>query len=126
MSTPDRADTKAVLTEAITRAVEYWGGPHDEEVVILAELRVADVVITNGQFKELVESTIAITWADSHADLSRYGWPDNCNWFTRSEFIRQQREHWFDPTMRAVISATREPRRFDELMTADALEAAAA
>jgi len=126
MSTPDRADTKAVLTEAITRAVEYWGGPHDEEVVILAELRVADVVITNAQFKELVESTIAIDWADNHADLSRYGWPDNCNWFTRSEFIRQQREHWFDPTMRAVISATREPRRFDELMTADALEAVAA
>jgi hypothetical protein len=124
MSSPDRADTVAVITEAITRAVEYWGGPHDEEVVILAELRVADIIITNGQFKELVESTIAMQWADSHADLSRYGWPDNCNWFTRHEFIRQQREQWYDPTMRAVISATRAPRQFDELMTTDDLVAA--
>jgi hypothetical protein len=124
MSSPDRADTVAVLTEAITRAVEYWGGPHDEEVVILSELRVADVKITNGQFKELVESTIAMQWADSHADLSRYGWPDNCNWFTRSEFIRQQRDQWFDPTMRAVVSATRAPRQFDEFIEADRLAAA--
>lgn len=119
MSSPDRADTTAVLTEAITRAVEYWGTEHDEEVVILSELRVNDVIITNGQFKELVESTIAIAWADNHADLSRYGWPDNCNWFTRHEFIRQQREHWFDPTLKAVISATRTPRQFDELIEAD-------
>lgn len=119
MSTPDRADTTAVLHEAITRAVEYWGTIHDEEVVILAELRVADIKITNGQFKELVESTIAVQWADSHADLSRYGWPDDCSWFTRHEFIRQQREDWYGPTLRAVLSATREPRQFDELTEAE-------
>lgn len=123
MSTPDRADTEKTLRTAVTRAVEYWGGPHDEEVLILAELRTADIKITNGQFRELVESTIATDWANDHADLSRYGWNDACNWYTRSEFIRQQREHWFDPTLRAVLSATRAPRQYDEFMTSDLVAA---
>lgn len=126
MSSPDRADTITVIEEAVARAAEYWGGPHDVEAVEHATLLAADVKITARQFAELVESTIAIQHADQHADLSRYGWPDNCNWWTRSEFIRQQRDQWYDPTMRAVISATRAPRQFDELMTADALEAVAA
>lgn len=126
MSSPDRADTTAVIEEAITRAAEYWGGPHDVEALVFAELLAADVKITRGQFHELVESKIALTWADSNADLSRFGWPDSCNWFTRSEFIRQQRAEWYDPTLRAVISATRAPRQFDELIEADRREAVAA
>jgi hypothetical protein len=125
MSSPDRADTTAVIEEAVTRAAEYWAGPHDVEHVVFAELLAADVKITRNQFHELVESKIALDWADSHDDLSRYGWPDACNWFTRSEFIRQHRDEWYTPTLRAVVSATREPRRFDELMTVDRAAAAA-
>ncbi|QDK01913.1 hypothetical protein SEA_VIBAKI_32 [Arthrobacter phage Vibaki] len=125
MSSPDRADTVAVIEEAITRAAEYWGGPHDVEALEFAKLIEADVVITSRQFQELVESKIAFEYADQHADLSRFGWPDNCSWFTRSEFIRQHREQWYDPTMRAVLSATRAPRQFDELIEADRLAVSA-
>jgi len=113
MSSPDRADVKAVVEQAVDRAVEYWGTAHDEEAVILAELHVADIKITRGQFAELVEARIAISWADQHADLSRFGWPDNCDWFTRAEFIREQREEWFESTLRRVIVTTREARRFE-------------
>jgi hypothetical protein len=118
MSSPDRADTVAVIEDAITRAVEYWGTPHDIEAVVFAELLAADVKITRGQFQELVESKLAIAWADQHADLSRYGLQDDCNWFTRHEFIREQREDWYAPTLRAVVAATRAPRQFDELQVA--------
>lgn len=121
MSSPDRADITAVVTEAVNRAAEYWNGPHDQEAVILAELHVADIRITRGQFAEMVEARIAISWADQHADLSRFGWPDDCDWFTRAEFIREQREEWLDATLRRVIEVTREARRFE---TADLAVAA--
>lgn len=121
MSSPDRADVKAVVEQAVDRAVEYWGTAHDEEAVILAELHVADIKITRGQFQEMVEAKIAINWADDHADLSRFGWPDDCDWFTRAEFIREQREEWLDSTLATVITRTREARRFE---TADLAAAA--
>lgn len=113
MSSPDRADVKAVVEAAIDRAVEYWGTAHDEEAVILAELHVADIKITRGQFQEMVEAKIAVNWADAHADLSRFGWGDDCDWFTRAEFIREQREEWLDSTLATVITRTREARRFE-------------
>ena len=121
MSSPDRADTKALVEDAVNRAVEYWGTAHDEEAMILAELHIADVKITRGQFQEMVEARIAINWADQHADLSRFGWPDDCDWFTRAEFIREQREQWHDATLTTVVTRTREARRFE---TADQLAAA--
>ncbi len=124
MSTPDRADTAAVIEEAVDRAAKYWGGPHDIEAVIFAKLLADDVKITRGQFQELVESSIAIDHADNHADLSRFGWPADCNWFTRAEFIRQQREEWYAPIMSAVVTATRAPRQLDELMQPAPLAAA--
>ena len=121
MSSPDRADVKAVIEQAVDRAVEYWGTAHDEEAVILAELHVADVQISRGQFEEMVEAKIAINWADQHADLSRFGWPDNCDWTTRAEFIREQREEWFESTVRTVVARTRavrEARDADQLVAA--------
>jgi hypothetical protein len=113
MSSPDRADVKAIVEDAVNRAVEYWGTAHDEEAAILAELHVADVKITRGQLQEMVEAKIAIDWADQHADLSRFGWPDDCDWFTRAEFIREQREQWFESTLATVVTRTREARRFE-------------
>jgi hypothetical protein len=118
MSSPDRADTAAVVTEAVDKAVEYWGTAHDEEALILARLHLADVKITRQQFAEMVEAKIAINWADRHADLSRFGLPDDCNWFTRSEFIREQREEWFDAILTTVVTRTRAPRQHDELLVA--------
>lgn len=110
MSSPDRADTKAVITEAVDQAVEYWGGPYDEEALILARLHLADVVITRQQFAEMVEAKLAINWADSNADLSRFGWPDDCDWTARAEFIREQREEWLDATLATVVTNTRTVR----------------
>jgi hypothetical protein len=115
MSSPDRADTAAVVTEAVDRAAEYWNTEFDEEAMILARLHLADVVITRQQFAEMVEAKIAISWADQHADLSRFGLPDDCNWITRAEFIREQREGWFDAILAVVVSRTRAPRELDLL-----------
>jgi hypothetical protein len=110
MSSPDRADIAAVVTEAVTRAAEYWNGPHDVEAQTLAELTIADVQITRQQFAEMVEAKIAIDWADQHADLSRFGWPDDCDWTTRAEFIREQREEWHDAIVKTVVARTRAVR----------------
>jgi hypothetical protein len=118
MSSPDRADTAAVVTEAVDKAVEYWGTAHDEEALILARLHTNDIVITRGQFAEMVEAKIAINWADQHADLSKFGLPDECNWITRAEFIREQREEWFDAILNTVVTRTRAPRAFDPIAVA--------
>lgn len=106
MSSPDRADTAAVVTEAVDKAVEYWGTAHDEEALILARLHTHDVVITRQQFAEMVEARIAINWADNHADLSRFGLDDECDWITRAEFIKEQRDDWFDAILTTVIART--------------------
>jgi hypothetical protein len=117
---PDRADTAAVVTEAVNKAAEYWGTEFDTEHTELNKLHVADIVITRAEFQELVEARIAIDWADQHADLTRYGGSDNADWFTRSEFIREQREEWFGPIMHRVVTRTRTRRQFetDDLMVA--------
>lgn len=106
MSSPDRADVAAVVTEAVSRTAEYWNGPHDIEAQTLAQLVIADVQITRQQFAEMVEAKIAIDWADQHADLSRFGWSDACDWSTRAEFIREQREEWHDAILRTVVTRT--------------------
>jgi len=118
---PDRADTTAVIEEAVTRAAEYWGTEFDVEHQAFQQLTLADVKITRQQFAELVEARIAIEWADNHSDLSRYGYEDDCDWFTRAEFIREQRAEWVTPILNAVARRTREAREFE---TAD-LQAAA-
>jgi hypothetical protein len=122
MSSPDRADVAAVVTEAVNRAAEYWGGPHDIEVVVFAELTVADIQITRGQFQEMVEAKIAIDWADNHADLSQWDLGDACDWTTRAEFIREQREGWHDAILKTVVNRTRTARAARD---ADALPVAA-
>ena len=121
MSSPDRADITAVVTDAVKRAAEYWNGPHDIEAPLLAELTVADIQITRQQFAEMVEAKIAIDWADQHADLSRFGWPDDCDWTTRAEFIREQRDEWHDAILRGVVTRTatlRAARDADQLVAA--------
>jgi hypothetical protein len=105
---PDRADTTAIIEEAVTQAAEYWGTEHDQEAALLAALQQQGVHIKRNEFAELVEAKIAITWADQHADLSRYGWADNEDWPNRAEFIRQQREEWYAPTLDRVVCRTRE------------------
>lgn len=120
---PDRANTAAVVDEAVTKAAEYWNTEFDVEQEAFTELTLADVRITRHQFAELVEARIAIEWADRHADLTRYGGGDNEDWFARAEFIREQRDEWVDPIMAAVVRRTRDARQFE---TADAeLQAAA-
>ena len=106
MSSPDRADTAAVVTEAVKRAAEYWGTEFDEEALAYAGLISADIQITRQQFAEMVEAKIAIDWADQHADLSRFGWPDDCDWITRAEFIREQREQWHDAILKTAVTRT--------------------
>ncbi|QKY78985.1 hypothetical protein Jinkies_37 [Arthrobacter phage Jinkies] len=110
---PDRADTTAVVEQAVKNAAEYWGTEFDTEHAELNKLHVADVVITRQEFAELVEARIAVEWADNHADLSRYGGDDDCDWFTRAEFIRQQREEWIVPIMARVVRRTRDARQFE-------------
>lgn len=110
---PDRADTAAVVEEAVNKAAEYWGTPHDTEHTELNRLKLADIVITRQEFAELVEARIAIAWADQHADLSRYDGDDNCDWFTRAEFIRQQRDEWYVPTLARIVRRTRDARQFE-------------
>ena len=119
---PDRADTAAVVEEAAAKAAEYWGTEHDVEHTELNRLKLADIVITRQEFAELVEARIAINWADNHSDLTRYGWDeDEADWFTRAEFIRQQREEWYGPTLARIVRRTRDARQFE---TADTLQAA--
>jgi hypothetical protein len=119
---PDRADTAAVVEEAAAKAAEYWGTEHDVEHQELNRLKLADIVITRQEFAELVEARIAVAYADSHADLTRYGWDDDeADWFTRAEFIRQQREEWIVPIMARVVRRTRDARQFE---AADNLQAA--
>jgi hypothetical protein len=122
MSSPDRADVAAVVTEAVNRAAEYWGTPHDIEAVVFAELTVADIKITRGQFQEMVEAKIAIDWADNHADLSQWDLADNCDWTTRAEFIREQRDGWHDAILKTVVARTNAARAAAD---ADALAVAA-
>jgi hypothetical protein len=122
MRSPDRADTAAVVEEAVTKAAEYWGTEFDVEHEAFNQLTLADIKITRHQFAELVEARIAIHWADNHADLSRYDGPDQADWFTRAEFIREQRAEWTEPIMNTVIRRTRDARQFE---TADALMVAA-
>ena len=110
---PDRADTTALVNEAVAKAVEYWGTEFDVEHEALTGLHLADVVITRQQFAELVEARIAIAWADRHADLSRYDGPDAADWFTRAEFIREQRAEWVDPIIATVCRRTRDARQFE-------------
>lgn len=105
---PDRADTAAVIEEAVQQAAEYWGTPHDQEAALLAGLQQQGVQIKWHEFNELVEARIAITWADQHADLSRYDEADDCDWVTRAEFIRQQRDEWYTPTLTRVVNRTRD------------------
>lgn len=121
MSSPDRADVAAVVTEAVSSAAEYWNGPHDIETKTLAQLVISDVQITRQQFAEMVEARIAIDWADQHADLSRFGWSDACDWSTRAEFIREQREQWHDAILKSVVARTaavRAARDADQLVAA--------
>ena len=104
---PDRADTAAVVEEAAAKAAEYWGTEHDTEHTEHARIAAAGVVITRQEFAELVEARIAVAYADQHADLTRYGWDDDeADWFTRAEFIRQQREEWITPVMARVVRRT--------------------
>jgi len=121
---PDRADTTAIVEEAVNKAVEYWGTEFDVEHTAYNELILADVKITRQQFAELVEARIAIHWADQHADLSRYGGPDNCDWFTRAEFIREQRAEWTEPIKHTVCRRTRDARQFETADTLNELQAA--
>jgi hypothetical protein len=118
---PDRADTTAIVEEAVNKAVEYWGTEFDVEHTAYNELILADIKIARQQFAELVEARIAIHWADNHADLSRYDGPDNADWFARAEFIREQRAEWVDPIIASVCRRTRDARQFE---TADLLQAA--
>jgi hypothetical protein len=110
---PDRADTIAIIEEQVAKAAEYWGTEFDVEHNAYNELILADVKITRQQFAELVEAKIAIQWADQHADLSRYGLEDECDWFTRAEFIREQRAEWVEPILATVARRTREAREFE-------------
>lgn len=110
---PDRADTAAVVEEAVQKAAEYWGTEFDTEHTELNRLKLADIVITRQEFAELVEAKIAIQWADNHADLSRYGWADDEDWFNRSEFIRQQRDEWYAPTLARIVRRTRDARQYE-------------
>ena len=110
---PDRADTTAVVEAAVAKAAEYWGTEFDVEHEAFTELHLADVKITRHQFAELVEARIAIAWADMHADLSRYDGPDQADWFTRAEFIREQRAEWVEPIMATVVRRTRDARQFE-------------
>lgn len=119
---PDRADTTAVVEEAVTQAAEYWGTEHDQEAALLAHLQQQGVQIKRNEFNELVEARIAVTWADQHADLSAYGWADNEDWPNRAEFIRQQRDEWYAPTLDRVVRRTREKWT---ATAADELQAAA-
>lgn len=120
---PDRADTIAVVEEAVTQAVDYWNTPNDEEQLLLARLGKQGVVITQQQFGVMVEARIAMTHADNHEDLTAWGLPDNCDWVTRVEFIHEQRVEWYDPAMKAVVTATRERH---EATAADEANGAAA
>jgi hypothetical protein len=121
MYSPDRADTTAIVEDAVAKASEYWGTEFDVEHEAFRSLVLADVKITRQQFAELVEAKIAIEWADNHADLTRYGGPDDCDWFARAEFIREQRAEWVEPILATVCRRTRDARQFE---TAD-LQAAA-
>lgn len=118
---PDRADTTATIEAAVTRATEYWGGPHDQEFVILAELQQQGIVIKRADLADMVEARIAIDWADQHADLTRYGLSDEADWFTRAEFIQQQRTEWLQPALARVVRRTWEQQ---QATRADQLQAA--
>lgn len=122
---PDRADTVAVIETAVQKAVEYWGTEFDVEHTAYNDLILADVKITRQEFAELVEARIAVAWADQHADLSRYDLEDSCDWFTRAEFIRQQREEWIAPITNRVVRRTRDARQFETADTLNDLQAAA-
>lgn len=92
------------ISDAATRAVDYWGTEHDEEAVILAELACTGLAVPRDEFRIMVEALIAFGNAEADRDLSGYGGPARPDAATLAAFLDDQKGE-FEAALARVVDS---------------------